>query len=207
MRRLIYLDSKQHGLMMGSNPNSWLMKTRNLLLVSFLLCASVLAPLDAAPTVWTGSLTNFSKLDFANPSLAASQDRLTSNVWLTRGSSQGLFNARTESFFTHFSSPAGTEWANGSLANYASLSYTDWNSWAKGVNAGPSSTVGVNAVLHLIADDIYLSIRFTSWSGGGTGGGFSYQRSTPTVVPEPSALMFLTLGASVAFACRRGRRG
>src|SRR5262245_38169885 len=107
-----------------------------------------------AATIWNGSLTNFSKANGANPTLPANQDRLTSNVWLTRSSSQGLYNAQKEGFFSHFSSPTDTQWASGFLTNYASLSYTDWNSWAKGVNAGPPSTVGVNAVLHLVSDDI-----------------------------------------------------
>src|SRR5262249_38953098 len=81
------------------------------------------------------------------PSLAQTQARLTANVWITRGSSQGLFNEKTESSFTHYVSPAGTEWANGSLENYATLSYTNWNHWAKGVNPNPYATVGVQAVL------------------------------------------------------------
>src|SRR5438552_6438140 len=142
-----------------------------------------------AATVWDGPTISFTKSNYANPLLAENQDRLTANIWITRGSSQGLFNANTESHFTHFLSPAGTEWANGSLENYATLSYTDWNHWAKGVNPNPYATVGVQAVLHLIADDIYLSVQFTSWTGGNPdpgfsyGGGFSYLRSTP--VPEP----------------------
>jgi len=142
-----------------------------------------------AATVWDGPTISFTKSNYANPLLAENQDRLTANVWITRGSSQGLFNANTESRFTHFVSPAGTEWANGSLENYATLSYTNWNHWATSVNASPPATVGVQAVLHLIADDIYLSVQFTSWTGGAPGGGpsygggFSYLRSTP--VPEP----------------------
>jgi hypothetical protein len=142
-----------------------------------------------AATVWNGPTISFTKSNYANPLLAQNQDRLTANVWITRGSSQGLFNANTESSFTHYVSPAGTEWANGSLENYATLSYTNWNHWASGVNANPYATVGVQAVLHLIPDDIYLSVQFTSWSGGApgggptSGGGFSYLRSTP--VPEP----------------------
>ncbi len=152
---------------------------------------------QAAPVIWNGPLISFSKPSGANPSLAASQDRMTPDIWLTRGSSEGLFNAFDESSFTHFSSPAGTEWANGSLANYASLSYTDWNDWAKAINAGPPSTVGVNAVLHLIPDDIYLSIKFTSWSSSGSGGGFSYLRST-SVVPEPSTGLLTLTGLALA---------
>src|SRR5262245_43559343 len=138
-----------------------------------------------AATVWNGPTISFTKSNYANPLLAQNQDRLTANVWITRGSSQGLFNAKTESSFTHYLSPAGTEWANGSLENYATLRYTNWNQWARGVNPNPYATVGVQAVLHLIADDIYLSVQFTSWTGGAPGGGpsygggFSYLRSTP----------------------------
>src|SRR6266576_5179192 len=129
---------------------------------------------QAAPTIWNGPNTHFTKANGANPTPAAIQDRLTSTVWLTRGASQGLYNANAEGGFSHFASPSGTQWASGFLTNYASLSYTDWNSWAKGVNAGPPSTVGVNAVMHLVAEDIYLSVKFTSWTSGGAGGGFSY---------------------------------
>lgn len=133
-----------------------------------------------AATVWTGSATNYNQPG-TDPTQPANQDRLTSNIWLTRAGSQGLFNARTEAFFTHFVSPADTEWANGTTANYSSLSYTDWNTWSKIVNGGPPSTVGVDAVLHLISEDIYLDIKFTFW--GGAGGGFAYQRSTPQAGP------------------------
>src|SRR6185436_16596216 len=100
-----------------------------------LICSSLVVlstcVVEGAPTIWNGPLTNFTKLNGANPNLAANQDRLTFDIWLTRGSSQGLYNANSEGLFGHFSSPAGTEWANGTLANYASLSYSDWNSWAK----------------------------------------------------------------------------
>jgi hypothetical protein len=148
-----------------------------------------------AATVWDGPTISFTKTNYANPLLAVNQDRLTANVWITRGSAQGLFNANTESRFNHFLSPAGTEWANGSLENYATLSYTDWNHWARGVNPSPPATVGVQAVVHLIPDDIYLSVKFTSWTAGSFpfshGGGFAYLRSTP--VPEPpNAVTILT---------------
>ena len=34
-------------------------------------------------------------------------------------------------------------------------------------------------VVHLITDNIYIDIKFTSWGqGSGAGGGFSYERST-----------------------------
>ena len=169
---------------------------------SLILLALSAASAQAAATIWNGPLTNFSKADNANPSIAANQDRLTGDIWLTRGSSQGIYNAHAESFFSHFSSPSGTQWATGFLTNYASLTYTDWNSWAKGVNAGPISTIGLNAVVHLVPDDIYLSVRFTSWTSGGAGGGFSYIRSTPLIVPEPS-MVSLVAGGFLVLAVRR----
>src|ERR1051325_4363821 len=54
----------------------------------FILVSLVTAGRGA--TIWNGPTTNFTKANGANPSLAANQDRLTSDIWLTRGSSQGL---------------------------------------------------------------------------------------------------------------------
>src|SRR5690348_3075894 len=100
--------------------------------VVLLFAVSAAWPSKAA-TIWTGPTINFTHLNGSNPSQAANQDRITADTWLTRSSSQGLFNAFDEGSFGHYFSPAGTAWANGSLANYASLTFTDWNSWAKGV--------------------------------------------------------------------------
>src|SRR5438034_4501327 len=95
------------------------------LLPALLVVAQLAAPVatDAA-TVWNGPAISFSKSSTADPTLPANQDRITANVWLTRGGSQGLYNAKTEASFTHFFSPADTQWANGTTANYCSLSYT-----------------------------------------------------------------------------------
>ena len=123
----------------------------------------------------------FTKAASADPTQAASQDRLTSRVWLTRGATKGLYNVAQEASFTGSFSPADTEWASGASANYASLTYTDWETWTKSLGSGPPATLGVNAVLHLKTDDIYLDVKFLSWSQGS--GGFSYQRSTPGVIP------------------------
>jgi PEP-CTERM motif len=171
-------------------------------LIAILLASA--ATCLATPTIWSGPLINFSKANFANPTLAVNQDRITPDLWLTRGSSQGLYDAHDEAGFTHFASPSGTQWATGSLANYASLSYTDWNSWAKGVNAGPTSTIGIQAVVHIIPDDIYFSIKFTSWTSGGAGGGFSYIRST--AVPEPGTGSLVLVGLGVIGAAKLRKR-
>src|ERR1043166_4322920 len=118
-----------------------------------------------AATLWTGPTTNFVNLPGSDPTQSTNQDRLTAGVWITRGNSQGIFNAATETGFTHFFSPQNTAWSDGALTNYSSLTYVDWNTWAKTQHGGPPSTVAVNAVVHLISEDIYLSVTFTSWGG------------------------------------------
>ena len=142
------------------------------------------APAQSA-TVWDGPIVTFfeTSTDWTDPT---SQDRMTPKVWITRGAIQGIFNAFSETNFTHFSSPADTRWANGFLTNYATLSYTDWNTWAKGVNPNPPSTVNVPAVVHLVSENIYVGIKFTFW--GGSGGLFAYERTSPPVARIPLSI-------------------
>ncbi|HVU99979.1 MAG TPA: hypothetical protein VHH88_01375 [Verrucomicrobiae bacterium] len=166
------------------NSHKRLLSLLSLLLLFFL--GPRFIGVATAATIWDGPLVTFSEPE-TDPTLEADQDRITPAVWITRAGTMGLFNAVTESAFSHFSSPADTEWANGELANYASLSFTDWNTWAHGINASPFDTVGVDAVLHLITEDIYIGIKFTFW--GGAEGGFAYERTTApqiqTVTPIP----------------------
>ena len=42
----------------------------------------------------------------------------------------------------------------------------------------PKDVIDKELVLHLLEDDIYLTVKFKSWSQGKKGG-FSYERSTP----------------------------
>ncbi len=88
------------------------------------------SPMARAATIWTGSPMTFTKDDGTDPTQPANQDRITTNVWITRGDCQGIYNAKTETLYTHFSSPADTEWATGTTANYSTLTYTNWEAWA-----------------------------------------------------------------------------
>lgn len=143
-----------------------------------------------ATQIWTGISTNFAMQANADWTDPTNQDHITADVWLTRGTSRGLFNAASEGGYTMDLSPTNTQWAYGELTNYASLTYANWENW-NGKN--PPSMVGQDAVLHLIPDNIYLSIRFTSW--GGFGGGFAYTRSTaPPPLPPPAVTL---LNASI----------
>jgi hypothetical protein len=156
--------------MIGKNSHS----LRLAAVFAWLLAA---APSLHSATVWNGPLFTYNQPS-PDPTQAANQDRLTPDVWLTRAASKGLFNAFSETNATALS-PANTEWAFGTLTNFDSLAYTNWLAWLNGLS--PVTLVGQPVVVHLISDDIYLSLEFTLWVGGGSGG-FAYQRSTPPPV-------------------------
>ncbi len=148
--------------------------------VSFLSRAVAVASLVAgltlrAGSVWTGPAIIYDQ-PAPVPTQVTNQDHLTPKVWLTRAASKGLFNAYSETNATALS-PADTEWAFGTLDQHASLNYTNWLAWLNGQS--PTTLVGQPVVLHLVSEDIYLSVQFTNWVPGGSGG-FAYERSTPS---------------------------
>ena len=129
-----------------------------------------------ALTLCEGANMTFTKSNGADSTLAENQDRITENVWLTRGNQGVLYNAVNEGVANNNSSPAGTEWAQGTFADIASLNFTNFLSACPGNK--PPNVVAEPLVLHLIEDDIYIEITITSWARGKVGG-FTYQRTTP----------------------------
>ena len=130
-------------------------------------------PAADARIVWTGSTVTFEKAEGASPTEANNQDRLTNNVWLTRGNSGGqIYNAKTENMFDKDTSPAGTQWALGSINDIDNLSFKDFRDAIK-----PENVIGKDLVLFLVEDNIFLSVKFTKWSSGKKGG-FAYERSS-----------------------------
>jgi hypothetical protein len=141
---------------------------------------------SAEPLIYAGYAVTFQKGAFADGSLPANQDFIVHGVRITRGTTRGIFNIAREGLFQDSVSPVGTAWAfprnnpeaTISADNYAALLFEDWQTANGGAGGGPPATVGENAVLHLIDQDIYLDVRFTSWGiGAGAGGAFSYERA------------------------------
>ncbi len=159
-----------------------------LLAIASISLAPGVFPAAAQGVIWNGPLMYFTNTTIADV------DQIVSDVWLTRATTKGLFNTAPglESSYQSGISPAGTLWAFGPLANYATLTYTDWASCFGGSHNLAGNIVGNDAVVHLVNSDIYLSLQFTSW--GGSSGGFSYVRSTPLVVPEPSVTALALTG-------------
>ena len=130
---------------------------------------------DEGPVLWRGATISFNKPDGTNPNLEENQDRIRENVRITRGNSGGqIFNIAINSNANKIESPVGTEWAIGTLDEIDNLSFD----YFRNAITRPKNVVGKNLVLHLIEEDIYLTVKFISWSQGKRGG-FSYERSSP----------------------------
>ena len=152
---------------------------KNLLLlfqlsIFFISCSKEGTPNEiSSSTIWNGPLKSFTKTDGSNASEETNQDRLTAKVWITRGNNGGqIYNAAQEDKSDKYKSPIGTEWAVGNINNLDKLIFYDFR-----IAIQPKNIVGKDLALHLIEEDIYLSVKFKSWSQGQKGG-FSYERST-----------------------------
>lgn len=154
-----------------------------------LLAVIALMVLNIVPAraleVWSGRSFQFEKADFADWTLEPNQDRITDQVWITRANTQGIFNIAQEEAYSSIS-PVDTEWATGDAVDHASLTFQTWVIWT---GNSPPSTIGVDACVHLISEDIYIDIRFESFTSGGGGGGFAYFRAPrPPVAVESETL-------------------
>ena len=117
----------------------------------------------------------FTKADGADPTLPQNQDRITESVWITRGNDGGqIFNIDRNSRYIKSRSPVGTLWALGTTADLSSLEFRPFRIAVQ----SPKDVVGKDLVMFIEAEEIYLDVRFLSWSSGKEGG-FSYERTTP----------------------------
>lgn len=138
-------------------------------------------PQLTGPTIFDGPALSFVRADNADFTLPENQDFITENVIITRGNTMGIFNIAQEGSFasgnSNSISPAGTEWAIGSTSG--DLESLEFTTWSEAVGDPQEAVINVtNFVMHLIEEDIFINVIFTSFSGGNTGGGFSYNRST-----------------------------
>src|ERR1035441_10174451 len=137
---------------------------RDLNLIPCLILPGVVAWLAAAPLVHPSTVWNGPNIGFFHTQENNLQDQLAADVKLTRGSSGGLYNSVMESGAVSGTSPMGTAWAAGTLANYSTLTYGPCP-----LEAGnhPPGEVNTTYVVHLTSasDDIYLQLTLTNWGG------------------------------------------
>ena len=124
--------------------------------------------------IWDGPTIEFTKEAEVDPMVEANQDRITSSVWITRGNDGGqIFNIAEEAEYNKQNSPTGTRWAVGELSEVESLTFNS----LRGTLENPKDHVGTNLVMHIVEEDVYLSVKFTRWDQN-KAGGFTYERST-----------------------------
>lgn len=147
---------------------------------------------DQAATLWTGPT-----IQFRQSPVSESDVILPGKVVLTRGTDDVLFNTAAGETSAGSSSPADTEWAFGNLAEFSTLSYQSLESMRNGDLA--SRILSQPMVMHLIHEDIYLSVRFSFW-GQHFSGGFAYTRSTPPTNSPPPSVSITSPSPGATFA-------
>lgn len=125
------------------------------------------------------SAITFTKVDYS-----IDADVITSNVHISRGNNQGIYNTVTESGWDQNISPEGTLWnADGwrDLSNLAGRTFTNFYA---AVGGGLGNNIpGVELIMYIPVDGLYYTVQFSSWTQGNMGGGFSYIR-TPINVSQ-----------------------
>ena len=173
--------------------------TENLLLVS----------IETSGAHWTWTLervqdepenpdvVTFTKDDGADWLLPENQDRITDNVWITRGNSGHLFNIAVETS-SNDTSPAGVMWNYGTTHQVMMDQVDDTSTYSNLKDIVNTELGGFNNItgetfsMYLVEDDLFFDVRFDSWSGGNAGGGFSYTRVRVEHEPPPQGPVTFT---------------
>ena len=119
---------------------------------------------------------NNNEISFVKEGYGNQKDCITDKVCITRGDTQGIYNSAQEQSFAD-DSPKDTEWFFGKNCE-TKLSFKPW---INATNHNPQQSIDKLGCLHLITENQYYNIKFTSFVGGGKGGGFSYIRSREPV--------------------------
>lgn len=150
-----------------------------------------------AETVWSGPTINFTQ------GATASDVLIPGTVAIERQPGSFLYNPFLDTFGPGDGTPSDTEWAFGTMDNHLALDYEAFSQMravAQSLGQHVSDYfLGKSMVMHIINEDIYISVTFTAWPrfGGST---FSYTRSTPAAVapPPPTPTVSITSPTNTA---------
>jgi len=136
------------------------------------LCLFISTLFLTLPMPLKGEVVVFTKLDSADWTLPQNQDRIADSVWITRKHNQSIFNIALETGMTN-NSPLNTLWSRNSIINTDMDDFTTFRSMN---DNNPQSLIGDTVSLYLPDYGMYFNVIFSSFSGGNSGGGFSYSR-------------------------------
>ena len=146
---------------------------KNIILLTFIISLISCSKEKKEYEIWSGPNIEFKKEVGDDPKDKLNQDEITSSVSITRGNNGEIYNAISEEKAQKGISPLGTQWAIGSVENISTLSFSSF----RNAVGSPKNVVGKSLILHIIKEDVYLSVEFTNW-GQGQKGNFTYIRST-----------------------------
>ncbi len=123
----------------------------------------------------------FTKPDYADPTLSENQDCLTPDVCITRGDDGSLYNAAVVSESPggcQSTEPSRTSWVRGACAEVGLHTSNFGYFMGDFTGCDPSSVVGERGCLLLYDQGMEFDFTLLEWSKPGSGGGFSYVRSS-----------------------------
>ena len=101
--------------------------------------------------------------------LAENQDRITNNVWITRGDSQPLYNAALEQDYQDEDiSPEGTIWAPGFTA--FQVSTDNYQAFKQATGGNHQNLPGRVMSMHIVGTGLFYDVEFHSWTSDGSSG-------------------------------------
>ncbi len=127
-------------------------------------------------TIWTGEKIVFSKSGDDNPTQEKYQDRITDQVWLTRGEGGGLYNLKTEEQATK-NSPIGTLWAYGPCQDMDDLEFKTQKEQAKECGRYQYMS-GETFCVYLEEEKIYVEFQITTFDRKSKGSNIQYVRNS-----------------------------
>jgi hypothetical protein len=126
-----------------------------------------------------GDPVTFSKNGYDDPTQV--NDPIDNNLTISRGNQQGIYNIELEDSWDTDgdgqNSPEGTLWNSdgwGDLTDIKSRTYVNFRE-SLDYNIG-NNILGTELVMYDTINDKYWTFKFTSWTRGNNGGGFSYTR-------------------------------
>jgi hypothetical protein len=121
---------------------------------------------------YVSELVTFTKTDYGDE-----VDTIDTNMAITRGENQGIYNPLLEDGWDSGVSPSGSLWnidGWGLLNDVKERFYTTFIE-VMNYKIG-NNVVGKELVMHDTINNKYYAIKFNSWTRAGEGGGFSYTR-------------------------------
>ena len=143
--------------------------------------------------IWTGAEITISRTNNSEQVF----DTLTSSIIITRGSDGLLYNSATEDAANQ-QSPEGMLWYEGVLENFNEdeLKNLNYVSLREVTNQRMKDVAGKSFIVSLPEDDIFFELTFNDWQTRHQGAGYSYTRTSPSIVVKPNKISLISPDSS-----------